>query len=1322
MNTINNSNYSAIDGITLNNGSYGSTLTNQLGNAIVTTSANVNKNTKTYNLVAVPSISQSQVANLTDRLSAFDQINNNVNSRLGLDENNIDIALAYVQEIDTLQQQENSTQNALTRDEVINTAKSVYGYAKSGYNALKQLNPTDGSRTYQQLTDDVSELDTSVSQAVENLSDLTNTVNTNTSNIAQNTSNIGTNASNIAANTLATTAVTATAATLTDSVGDVSGLTGALTSGGSNIISKASSTGLHGLASFLGAIFGVKKKSKTTQNSDGSISTSYYLDGSNDLDQLYSDFYNMLLQGDITSTVITNDIIQTTLNSIIINNTSGNQEFRDNFMNTSHNFTISSTNLNNNQTNLILSNYNGSNLNLNINAVSQTCNLNFNSSSGNSYSIFSYNSQTGVNFGNNQLKNIADPTSSQDAVSLNYLQNNYSNNTNTATLFTDSKNGLVKSIGVGKNNSNYYIGGDNNAYLIPIAFSTTNSGLVNPINSTITQNYILQADNTWQLYSPFSPATSSSDSNNNATIPILQKNANPSEYQLSGSGWSPKYRYLALNGQSNATISTSQIDMCDILLIQNNNSTLNLTLANPSSIFGKKLDIINITTTNTLIITYQSNLTTTIQPGRNKQFSWDTSSKLWTIGNDILPFSSTLSGIVNSSGNYNSNLYYLAGNNSWQPVISYSNFTTTQSGLVPAPGSTYSTNYSFINGNALWTTLLNYNGASSTVNGSGYSLVPSLPSSASYDDFVFRGSGWNYQYKLLSISNQTSSIALPQTAIDQYNTIVINQITSSISFTLPNPTVVSQGKYLAIINIGTAKFSITNTSTATVIYPNYYKLFIYSGNIWVLSNYEQFFSLSSLSNGIVNSPTSSNTQYDVLYSNNTFGPKNKLYSYPAQTGNWSFSQGSIDGYENIVLNNNGSYTATLISPSYLTGKKLTISNSINYITIISGLSNNQTFSIQPNSNAIFEFDGLNWQPPTLVQIFTGATSSAAGSNGLVPAPTSGQQNDYLAGNGSWSAFPTSSYTNFTGATGSVAGSNGLVPAPTSGQQNNLLYGDGTFNYKNKKLSIVNQTANLSLTAATYLDPYDSLWITQTTASIVYTLTNPTVGTNSSKIITFFNTGSVPFTLSALYSGSLIVQANYYTKVEWNGNNWTISYPPQIFTGATSSTAGSSGLVPIPTPGQQAYYLAGSGSWTALPTKSVYQVTISSSYSLGSASYTGYINFGGTVYCNIGSAISTSGNYFVLQPGYNYKITCGLCVNFTSPSGNVVYYIMNQTANTEISPPTSCNALTFTSNVGYNGSVVAYLPSSTSTYSIGVYVSCTATSAITSYSYITIETI
>ena len=75
---------------------------------------------------------------------------------------------------------------------------------------------------------------------------------------------------------------------------------------------------------------------------------------------------------------------------------------------------------------------------------------------------------------------------------------------------------------------------------------------------------------------------------------------------------------------------------------------------------------------------------------------------------------------------------------------------------------------------------------------------------------------------------------------------------------------------------------------------------------------------------------------------------------------------------------------------------------------------------------------------------TGATSSAAGAAGLVPAPATSDRTKFLCGNGSWEEVSSGSVPDFTGATSSSAGTHGLVPAPAAGDQIKFLRGDGTW--------------------------------------------------------------------------------------------------------------------------------------------------------------------------------------------------------------------------------------------------------------------------------------
>ena len=92
-------------------------------------------------------------------------------------------------------------------------------------------------------------------------------------------------------------------------------------------------------------------------------------------------------------------------------------------------------------------------------------------------------------------------------------------------------------------------------------------------------------------------------------------------------------------------------------------------------------------------------------------------------------------------------------------------------------------------------------------------------------------------------------------------------------------------------------------------------------------------------------------------------------------------------------------------------------------------------------------DGTWATPPnTTYSNMTGASSSAAGKAGLVPAPAAGAANRYLRSDGTWQVPPdtNTTYSNMTGASSSAAGKAGLVPAPAAGAANRYLRSDGTW--------------------------------------------------------------------------------------------------------------------------------------------------------------------------------------------------------------------------------------------------------------------------------------
>lgn len=96
-------------------------------------------------------------------------------------------------------------------------------------------------------------------------------------------------------------------------------------------------------------------------------------------------------------------------------------------------------------------------------------------------------------------------------------------------------------------------------------------------------------------------------------------------------------------------------------------------------------------------------------------------------------------------------------------------------------------------------------------------------------------------------------------------------------------------------------------------------------------------------------------------------------------------------------------------------KALGDKNGKDLTTYVTGLSVNGrtvTFTRGDGTSGTIQTQDTN----TTYSAFKGATSSAAGGTGLVPAPTAGQQTRYLRGDGTWATPPNTTYTNATSST------------------------------------------------------------------------------------------------------------------------------------------------------------------------------------------------------------------------------------------------------------------------------------------------------------------
>ena len=86
------------------------------------------------------------------------------------------------------------------------------------------------------------------------------------------------------------------------------------------------------------------------------------------------------------------------------------------------------------------------------------------------------------------------------------------------------------------------------------------------------------------------------------------------------------------------------------------------------------------------------------------------------------------------------------------------------------------------------------------------------------------------------------------------------------------------------------------------------------------------------------------------------------------------------------------------------GHKLYLTNDDEYIKSI--VINGNTITVIKSDDSSVTTTITASEPSQTIEEFLGATSSASGSSGLVPAPGIGDQDKYLKGDGSWASIDT----------------------------------------------------------------------------------------------------------------------------------------------------------------------------------------------------------------------------------------------------------------------------------------------------------------------------
>lgn len=165
----------------------------------------------------------------------------------------------------------------------------------------------------------------------------------------------------------------------------------------------------------------------------------------------------------------------------------------------------------------------------------------------------------------------------------------------------------------------------------------------------------------------------------------------------------------------------------------------------------------------------------------------------------------------------------------------------------------------------------------------------------------------------------------------------------------------------------------------------------------------------------------------------------------------SGKQDTLTAGDNITISENGQNQLVISSEdtTYTAGSGLELNNnefSVDTDTIQPKLTAGANITIN-SSNEISATD-------TTYSDFTGATSGEAGTNGLVPAPASGETSKYLKSDGAWDVPTDTTYSDFVGTDGTAAGTAGLVPAPATTDADKFLKADGTWDTAGSPITVV----------------------------------------------------------------------------------------------------------------------------------------------------------------------------------------------------------------------------------------------------------------------------
>ena len=256
---------------------------------------------------------------------------------------------------------------------------------------------------------------------------------------------------------------------------------------------------------------------------------------------------------------------------------------------------------------------------------------------------------------------------------------------------------------------------------------------------------------------------------------------------------------------------------------------------------------------------------------------------------------------------------------------------------------------------------------------------------------------------------------------------------------------------------------------------------------------------------------------------------------------------------------------------------------------------------------------------TKYSVFKGATSSAAGGSGLVPAPANGDQAKFLKADGTWG---TPENTTYKEATTSTAG---LMSAADKTKLNGIATGANNYthpSYSAKASGLykvtVDATGHVSAATAVTKSDITALGIPGQDTNTTYTpATDDADGLMSAEdkakldgiasgannyvhpSYTAKTSGLYKITVDGMGHVSAVasVTKSDITALGIPGSDTNTTY--SAFKGASASAAGGAGLVPAPAKGDQAKFLKADGTW-GTPENTTYDAATGSKAGLMSA--------------------------------------------------------------------------------------------------------------------------